>query len=111
MNRRNFFGVLAVSPIAAAALPPPMKGVAPAGFERVSCTAGDPGERAFALSKNLGKIIKVKLDGKPQPLASMADANIGVVRRAVKGPDGNLLCGVDSVIEEDVHGFVEIELV
>lgn len=109
MDRRSFLRGAAVAPIIATL---PAISSAPAGYERVSCEKGDPGERAYALARADGKTVKVYLDGVEQKHAVTADANEGWVKREVVSPAGNIAYNPATweIYREIVHGVVRIDI-
>lgn len=80
------------------------------GGMRISCLKDDPGYRAWCMLRGDGKTAKVYLDGVEQKDACIADEAEGMVRRAVRTPEGNLAIGRDEVLEETVYGDVHIEI-
>jgi hypothetical protein len=110
MNRRSFLRAAAIAPAIAAM---PAISSAPAGYERVSCEKGDPGERAYALACAGGKTVKVYLDGVEQKYALTADTNQGWVKRTVVSADGNIAFNraTEEIYTEIVHGAVRIEVI
>lgn len=107
MNRRSFFRATVAAPVAIATAP--ASGI-PCEFSRISCVAGDPGERAYGILCARGLRPTVWLDGIEQKLAETADVELGLVTRAVDAGGGNIAfnAATGEVLHETVYGRVEI---
>lgn len=107
MDRRSFFRAAVTAPIAIAAAP--ASGIA-CEFSRVSCVAGDPGERAYGILCARGLRPTVWLNGVEQGLAETADVALGLVTRAVDAGGGGIAFNnaTGEVLRETVYGRVEI---
>ncbi|TCV66280.1 hypothetical protein [Neorhizobium sp. S3-V5DH] len=75
---------------------------------RLSSDKDDAGYAAWCHLNGDGKVARVFLDGIPQKDATMADDEIGEVRRCVRTAEGNLAVGHDEILMETVKGEVRI---
>lgn len=108
MDRRSFFLFAVVAPAAVAA--PALAGEL-TSYRRLSSEKGDSGERAWAMLRADGHDVIAYLDGVEQTMACTADVDLGLIRRAVMSPGGNLCVGADDeVMIESVYGRVELRL-
>lgn len=106
MKRRSFLVGAVVAPGAALAALPPVGGI------RVSCEQGDPGYRDYCIANGDGKVFKVWIDGVEQKRCVMADERLGVVKRMVTTPAGNIAHDADgNIFFEEISGVVEIETI
>lgn len=106
MNRRSFLVGAVVAPGAAFAALPPVGGI------RVSCEEGDPGYRDFCVANGDSKVFKVWLDGVEQKKCVMADERLGVVKRMVTTPSGNIAHDGDgNIFFEEISGAVKVEMI
>lgn len=113
MDRRSFVSLLPLG--AAAVVHKPTEAVArgiPDGI-RVSSEKGDPGERLYCQLCGDKKRVRIFLDGAEQQMAVTADERLGMVKRAVLTPKGNLAVNhaTGEIFHEEVYGAVRIEIV
>lgn len=112
MNKRKFFSMLAGAPFVPLAAAPVAvaAGIAPKGFERISCEHGDPGYIPYG--KLCADKIRPKffLDGVEQKQVLTADAREGWIKRWACGESGRIAVVNGEAVEEVVHGHVEIKL-
>lgn len=109
MNRRSFFRFAASAPIAVASSQ--SYAGAPSDFRRLSSEVGDPGERGLAMLRADGLTPITYLDGVEQEFVCTCDVDLGMVRRAVTSPGGNICVGNDGeCLIETVYGRVEIRV-
>lgn len=85
----------------AAAVPKP-------GGVRMSCEPDDAGYVPWGMARGDGKIVKVWLDGVEQKQCITADESVGMVKRVLLTPAGNVAVGNDEVLTEVVYGDVRI---
>lgn len=103
MNRRNLLLSIAALPLLGLFGYRKPKGV------RLSVIEGDPGYSLWMLHKLRGDHINVYLDGQEQYHCTIADSNLGMVRRcAGNWPPQIDPNNPDMVWEEDVYGRVVI---
>lgn len=99
INRRSFFGALAVAPIATVA-------AAKSDRIRVSCIEGDPGERLYGQLCLEGKTVKVFLNGIEMIDCVTADEAAGEV---------TCVCGFNrttgKILYETLLGDVRVEII
>lgn len=107
MQRRSFLVGAILAPGAAAASLPIS---APIGGIRISCEKEDSGYRDYCIANGDGKIVKVWLDGVEQKRCVMADENLGVVKRMVTTPQGNIAHDNGEFLFEEIKGFVEVKI-
>ena len=79
---------------------------------RVSSIEGDAGHARWREAIESGKRVEVYLDGIEQKYCSIADTELGIVRRCVLDGEGKLQCNPaspDEIWTEDVSGAVTVE--
>jgi hypothetical protein len=105
MNRRSFFGAVAVLPAVAVAAPS-----VPAEYSRLSTEKGDPGYVPY--SKLLGdkRKFRVLFNGAKRKGVITCDANEGWIKAHVLTERGNFAHDGKELLTEIVHGRVEIIL-
>jgi hypothetical protein len=87
---------------AAEALPPRGDGI------RVSSDKDDPGYSQWAMFNGDGKKVEAYLNGELQKHCMTADEKLGMVKRAVLTPSGNMAIGHDEFLFEEVFGDVRV---